>query len=101
MLTTWSNIRLYFGYRTIRKAVHDKGLNKQLPRTHPLIVMYANTLRMSQGEASSTADNYIANVSRVLMFIHTHIVNTKKNGPRHWSELVSGDVTPIADYIDK
>jgi len=56
---------------------------------------------MSHGEGSTAADNYVANVSRVLMYVHQHILKSKKIAPRHWSELLSGDVGPFFDYLEK
>ncbi|CAI6375533.1 unnamed protein product [Macrosiphum euphorbiae] len=60
--------------------------------------MFRNTPSLSHGEESSAADNYIANISRVLMYVHQHLVDTKFP-PRHWSDLVSTDVQPYMEYI--
>lgn len=76
------------------------GLNHQLPRNHPLIVFFGNTLKMSHGDGSMAADNYVANVSRVLNYVHQHLVDSGFP-PRHWSDLVSTDVMPYMEYFDK
>lgn len=74
------------------------GLNSQLPKNHPLISMFRKTLTFSHGSDSSAADNYIANVSRVLHFVHQRLVETHQN-PMHWSDLVSTDVHVYQDFI--
>ncbi|KAF5182758.1 hypothetical protein FRX31_027655 [Thalictrum thalictroides] len=53
--------------------------------------MFAATLKTVHGEESSAANNYVANVSRVLYFVHSHLVETN-NPPKHWADLVSTDV---------
>ncbi|XP_060855351.1 uncharacterized protein LOC132933034 [Metopolophium dirhodum] len=85
---------------TVRMLAQNMGLNRQLPPNHPLIVMFANTLKMSHGDGSMAAENYVANVSRVLMHVHQHLVDTRFP-PRHWSDLVSTDVKPYMEYFDK
>jgi len=60
--------------------------------------MFAATLRSVHGDESSAANNYIANVSRVLYFLHTHLVETN-NPPKHWVDLVSTDVDVYERYM--
>ena len=74
------------------------GLNEQLPKNHPLIKMFAATLKTVHGEESSAANNYVANVSRVLYFVHAHLVETN-NTPKHWADLVSTDVEVYERYM--
>lgn len=60
--------------------------------------MFAATLKSVHGEESAAATNYIANVSRVLHFVHTHLVETS-NPPKHWVDLVSTDVEVYERYM--
>lgn len=76
------------------------GLNRQPPKNHLLLVMFRNTLKMSHGDLAAAVNNCVANVSRVLMHVHLYLVDTKFP-PRHWSDLVSTDVQPYVDYIEK
>lgn len=92
---------LGFCFRTIRKAAQEKGLNLRLPKSYPLVQMYSNILKISHGDNSTAADNYVANVARVLMYVHQHLETTTKVSPRHWSQLVSGDVHVFCEFIEK
>lgn len=82
----------------VRKVVQSKGLNKQLPSSHPLVTMLRNTLKMSHGETSCASDNYVANVSRILYHVQHRLI---ENGtpPTHWADLISNDVSHYKDYI--
>lgn len=64
------------------------------------MILFKRTLILSHGDQSSAADNYLANVSRVLMYVHQHLVDNKFP-PRHWSDLLSTDVQPYMEYIQR
>lgn len=74
------------------------GLNDRLPNSHPLMVLMANTLQRTHGVNSEAAKNYMGNVARILHFVHKSLVENDRP-PRHWSDLVSTDVSFYERYI--
>jgi len=60
--------------------------------------MYKNTLTMSHGENSAAANNYVANVSKILYFVHQRLVDNKMP-PTHWSDLLAADIKYYEEFI--
>lgn len=82
----------------MRKSASESGLNDRLPGNHPLLILFRATLSISHGEGNHAADNYVANVARVLHFVHKYLL---ENGapPKHWSDLLTTSVKPYKQYL--
>jgi len=91
---------MFYFIRSVRKAIQDEGLNKQLPKTHPLIVMFNDTLRISHGDVSTAFSNNVAKVSRVLYYVQVHLLKSG-NQPKHWADLVTTNVDVYETYISR
>jgi len=53
---------------------------------------------MSHGPESDAVNNYVANVSRVLRFVHQRLMDLK-TPPTHWADLVTADVSLFIEYL--
>jgi len=63
------------------------------------MVMYKATLEMSHGPESDSVQNYVANVSRVLRFVHQRLLEAQTS-PTHWSDLVSAEISIFIEFFE-
>jgi len=61
-------------------------------------MMYKKTLGMSHGVEVDAVKNYVANVSRVLRYVHQRLLDAK-TPPTHWADLVTADVSIYSEYF--
>lgn len=72
---------------SLRGVLADRGLQDQLEVDHPLLQMFAASLRVTNPEQPAVWDMYPAICSRVLCYVQTTLIAA--NTPlRHWSELL-------------
>lgn len=86
--------------KKIRKDLVDEGLQMQLPADHPLLQMHLASLTLSHQKNSSAVKNYMANVGRILFYVNKYLAS-RKQPPRHWSDLLGCGVEPFVDYLAK
>lgn len=60
--------------------------------------MFKAKLGISHGPDSDAVKNYVANVSRVLRFVHQRLLDAK-TPPTHWADLVTADISIYMEYF--
>lgn len=84
----------------LKGQIKQSGLMQRLPKEHPLIVRYARTLSLTHGPGSDAANNYVANVSRILYAVDQWL-RDRDVVPSHWSDLMTAPVEAYAGYLKK